>query len=105
MVVLFVLIALVVVGAVAVLIARDRPLIDDDPGRARALRWPPDEPVSAADLAEVRFTVALRGYRMDEVDRVLDDAREALAERDHRIAELVAEREDAAAQPLERGPR
>jgi DivIVA domain-containing protein len=89
---LFVVVGIAIVAGVSVLIARDRPLLAEDPVDARALRWPPDGPVGPGDLAAARFTVVLRGYRMDEVDRVLDDARAALAERDRVIAELRADR-------------
>jgi DivIVA domain-containing protein len=85
---LFVVIAIVVVAGVAVLVVRDRPLIADDPVGSRALDWSTQDGVRPQDLADVRFAVALRGYRMDEVDRVLDDTREALAARDARIADL-----------------
>lgn len=88
MLALFVVVAIAVVAGVAVLVVRDRPLIADDPVGSRALAWPPGAEVDPQDLAEVRFAVVLRGYRMDEVDRVLDDTREALAGRDARIAEL-----------------
>jgi DivIVA domain-containing protein len=33
---------------------------------------PADGPLSAADLRRVRFTTAFRGYRMSEVDALLD---------------------------------
>jgi DivIVA domain-containing protein len=85
---LFVVVAIVVVAGVAVLVVRDRPLIADDPVGSRALAWSAQEGVSPQDLAGVRFAVALRGYRMEEVDRVLDDTRAALAVRDSRIADL-----------------
>lgn len=85
------LLALAVVAVVAVLIARGEPVLTDDPVEARALRWPLSDPIRSEDLSDVRFTIALRGYRMDEVDRVLDDLRVALAQRDSRIAALVAE--------------
>jgi len=85
---LFVVVAIVVVAGIAVLVARDRPLITDDPVGSRALAWSAQDGVQPQDLAEVRFAVALRGYRMEEVDRVLDDTREALAGRDARIADL-----------------
>ena len=88
MLALFVVVAIAVVGGIAVLVARDRPLITEDPVGARALAWSPEEGVGPRDLAEVRFAVALRGYRMEEVDRVLDDTRAALEDRDARIAEL-----------------
>lgn len=88
MIALFVVLALAVVAGVAVLVARDRPLIDDDPVGARPLRWSGSQGVGPLDLADVRFTVALRGYRMDQVDRVLDDTQRALSERDARILDL-----------------
>jgi DivIVA domain-containing protein len=85
---LFIVLAIVVVAGVAVLVVRDRPLIADDPVGSRALAWSTEDGVTPQDVAEVRFAVVLRGYRMDEVDRVLDDTREALAARDERIADL-----------------
>ena len=88
MLALFVVVAIVVVAVIAVLIVRDRPLIEDDPVGARALAWSGGAGVTPRDLAEVRFAVALRGYRMEEVDRVLDDTRATLASRDARVAEL-----------------
>ena len=88
MLALFVVVAIVVVAGIAVLVARDRPLITDDPVGSRALAWSAQDGVQPQDLAEVRFAVALRGYRMEEVDRVLDDTLEAFAGRDARIADL-----------------
>ncbi len=88
MLALFIVLAIVVVAGVAVLVVRDRPLIADDPVGARALAWSTEDGVTPQDLAEVRFAVVVRGYRMDEVDRVLDDTREAVAVRDERIADL-----------------
>lgn len=87
---LFVLVAMAVIGAVAVLVARDAPVLEDDPVPGRPLQWPTDGAVRPADIAAVRFGVAVRGYRMDQVDLVLEDARVALAERDRVIAELRA---------------
>ncbi|MCQ1952718.1 DivIVA domain-containing protein [Arthrobacter sp. zg-Y238] len=49
----------------------------------------PEHPV-AGDVSRLRFSVALRGYRMDEVDTVLDRFAEALEERDARIRTLEA---------------
>lgn len=40
------------------------------------------------DIAALRFTVALRGYRMDEVDGVLDRLIRELADNQATIAEL-----------------
>jgi DivIVA domain-containing protein len=47
-----------------------------------------DGTLDAAALAEVRFPVVLRGYRMEAVDAVLDRVGAELAARDARIAEL-----------------
>jgi DivIVA domain-containing protein len=48
----------------------------------------PDGPLGPDDLTAVRFAVAFRGYRMDQVDQVLDRVRRELVTRDERIAEL-----------------
>ena len=45
---------------------------------------------SAEDVDALRFSLGLRGYRMDEVDLVLDRLRDELSARDLRIAELEA---------------
>lgn len=49
---------------------------------------PPDRPVGHADVAALRLPVGVRGYRMQQVDDVLDRLGAELAERDSRIAEL-----------------
>ncbi|WP_176582881.1 DivIVA domain-containing protein [Streptomyces marincola] len=49
---------------------------------------PLDRPVVPADVVRVRLPVAPRGYRMAEVDDVLDRLAAELAERDARITEL-----------------
>ena len=41
-----------------------------------------------SDVDRLRFAVGLRGYRMDQVDQVLDELRDQLAAKDRRIAEL-----------------
>ena len=43
---------------------------------------------AAEDVDRVRFSVGLRGYRMDQVDQVLDELRNQLAARDTEIEEL-----------------
>ncbi|WP_394247681.1 DivIVA domain-containing protein [Arthrobacter pityocampae] len=47
----------------------------------------PEHP-TAPDVDAVRFGLGLRGYRMDQVDEVLDRLAAALAERDAAISEL-----------------
>ncbi|MEZ0492162.1 DivIVA domain-containing protein [Kineococcus sp. TBRC 1896] len=52
----------------------------------RPYRGLPEGPVSAGDVDAVRFSLGLRGYRMDEVDAVLDRLREEIRERDEELA-------------------
>ncbi|WP_298251638.1 DivIVA domain-containing protein [uncultured Arthrobacter sp.] len=47
--------------------------------------------VSASDVDAVRFGLGLRGYRMDQVDEVLDRLAAALTERDDEILHLRAQ--------------
>lgn len=47
----------------------------------------PDAPV-AADVDRLRFSLGLRGYRMDQVDEVLDRLRDEITAKDLRIAVL-----------------
>ncbi|MCF6525545.1 DivIVA domain-containing protein [Streptomyces sp. JJ36] len=49
---------------------------------------PADRPAGRADVDALRLPMAARGYRMREVDDVLDRLGAELAERDARIAEL-----------------
>ena len=58
---------------------------------------PPDRPVRASDLADARFSVAFRGYRMAEVDEALDRLAVEIAQRDERIEQLTG-------QPFDPGP-
>ncbi|MER5863966.1 DivIVA domain-containing protein [Kitasatospora sp. NPDC002040] len=55
-----------------------------------AARLPQDRPLSRTDVDGIRLPMAVRGYRMDEVDDVLDRLGAELALRDSRIAELEA---------------
>ena len=47
--------------------------------------------VEPSDVDRLRFAVGLRGYRMDQVDQVLDELRDQLAARDQQIADLGTE--------------
>ncbi|WP_396125315.1 DivIVA domain-containing protein [Arthrobacter sp. CJ23] len=57
---------------------------------------------TAPDVDRVRFALGLRGYRMDQVDQVLDDLREQLAAKDREIERLGLLRESGL---RESGPR
>jgi DivIVA domain-containing protein len=52
---------------------------------------PQDRPVRASDLADARFSVAFRGYRMAEVDEALDRLAFEIAQRDERIQQLTGQ--------------
>jgi DivIVA domain-containing protein len=45
---------------------------------------------AAEDVDRVRFSLGLRGYRMDQVDQVLDELRDQLAARQQEVDELRA---------------
>lgn len=48
----------------------------------------PTDQLTATDVDRVRFSIGFRGYRMDEVDQVLDRLSGELSSRDAQIAEL-----------------
>ena len=51
---------------------------------------PDDRPVVGDDVRALRISVALRGYRMTEVDWIVDQLAQVLDERDAEIARLRA---------------
>lgn len=64
---------------------------------------PAERAVTHADVAGLRLAVGVRGYRMDQVDDVLDRLGAELAERDARIAELESALAGAQAVAIGRG--
>jgi DivIVA domain-containing protein len=95
---LLLLAALAVLAAIAVVAAG----AGGSMGTSTRDRSPRSElPVDDVDRTAIdglRFSLAFRGYRMDEVDEVLGRLTDELEIRDHRIAELEA------AQPVEGQP-
>jgi DivIVA domain-containing protein len=67
-----------------------------EPVRTGAGRPLPVGPLRPRDLEDLRLSVVVRGYRMDEVDAVLDRLRDELAARDERIVALEQAAEQAA---------
>ncbi|OFI39921.1 hypothetical protein BIU82_02455 [Arthrobacter sp. SW1] len=53
------------------------------------------EQAAPSDVDNVRFALSLRGYRMDQVDQVLDELRDQLAAKDTEIAGLKRSLETA----------
>jgi DivIVA domain-containing protein len=64
--------AVVVVAVVAVVATGRGGALDEAYDDRRDVRVQADGPLTAEDLAEVRFTTAFRGYRTSEVDALLD---------------------------------
>ena len=93
---------LAVLGGVAVVAAgRGTAMPDADPDRSPLGVLPLDE-VGPTEVERLRFSLAFRGYRMDEVDDVLDRLTAELAQRDARIAELESPAQSTEpAQPTE----
>ncbi|WP_136089718.1 DivIVA domain-containing protein [Auritidibacter ignavus] len=83
----------VVVAAIALALAKPqvrhlvRPLAEPERALPPVL-VPPADRLRPDDIDQIRFSTALRGYRADQVDQVLDRLTEALAERDRKIIEL-----------------
>ncbi|MGW7266844.1 DivIVA domain-containing protein [Streptomyces sp. NPDC054842] len=88
---LFLVVALaVVVAAVTLAVVgggESGPLTDAAPERLED-PLPPHRPVNRADVDLLRFPVAVRGYRMADVDDALGRLGAEIAERDARIADL-----------------
>lgn len=78
---------LVVVATTAVVLGRFTPDPMADPVTSAPHHGLPAGTVRAEDVAEVTFDTALRGYRMDQVDDVMDRLQQ-------RIAELESEGRD-----------
>jgi DivIVA domain-containing protein len=92
---LFAILIVLALGAVAVVAAgRGAPMTpayDDAPDSL----VPAEGPITADDLRRVRFPIAFRGYRMAEVDALLD----RLAEERERAEAAAASGEDDQALP------
>lgn len=89
MTVLFVVLALVVLGlAVALALGGIPRLSVHSPAATSSAggRPLPEDEFFSDDVAGVRFDTAVRGYRMDQVDAALDRLRERLAELEDEIA-------------------
>jgi DivIVA domain-containing protein len=77
-------------GIVMVASGRGAAMPEADPDRAPYGVLPQDGAVGGEDVERLRFSLAFRGYRMNEVDDVLDRLTSELAVRDARIAQLEA---------------
>lgn len=80
----------------AVVATREGDVLVDAPPDGSPAGTLPAGPLLPGDVAALRFGLAVRGYRMAEVDEALDRLQDALAERDERLAALEAEVADLA---------
>lgn len=71
------------------------------PADSTPVELPDDRRVLGSDVRALRFSLAVRGYRMREVDWVLEHLAGALDERDREIARLTHGDE---ADPVDEGP-
>ena len=62
---------------------------------------PDDRPVVSDDLRALRISVAFRGYRMTEVDWLIDQLAQTLDERDRELEELRARLPDTQPAPAQ----
>jgi DivIVA domain-containing protein len=78
---LWVLVLVVIIGAIAVVVAGRgddmAEVYDDRPD----VTLPTDRQLTADDVADVRFSTGVRGYRMDEVDAFVARVQQDLLER------------------------
>ncbi len=85
--VLVVVAVLVVLFVAAVVATHESDFLKDAPAATPDLGLP-ESAVQPEDVAEVRFGLTLRGYRMREVDEVLARLADELGARDKRITQL-----------------
>lgn len=81
-------VAVVALGVAAIAAAGGMGEMSDEPVYDTYRQDLPDVPLTATDVQQVRFGVALRGYAMAQVDDLLERLGREIGERDARIAEL-----------------
>jgi DivIVA domain-containing protein len=95
----FTLVVVLLIGAVAVVASGRWGGMNDAYDDRPDMRVPANRVLSAEDIEASRFAVGVRGYRMDEVDSLLERLAQEVAERDRRIADL-----ERAMRPFVQGP-
>jgi DivIVA domain-containing protein len=61
-----------------------------DPTSSQSFGGVPEGPLSTSDLVELRFDQALRGYRMDQVDEVIDALSARIRDLESEVASVSA---------------
>jgi DivIVA domain-containing protein len=91
--ILAILIVLALGGVAVVAAGKGTPMAEAYDDRPDAL-VPADRPLVGADLRRVRFSLAVRGYRMSEVDALLDRLAQQLEEAGDGPSERADTRDD-----------
>ena len=91
MMLFFILLGIVVLGGIAVVAAGQGDGLEPAPVDRAPFEFPAERMVSRPDVDRLKFSVGLRGYRMDEVDDVLDRLALDIEQRDLEIAVLRAQ--------------
>lgn len=94
MTIVYVLLILVAVAVVAMVAAGKIGQLAD-PVVDRYRPEIPNAPLAASDIAEIRIATSVRGYRMSDVDDVLDRLIETLRIREAQLAALSPQQEQA----------
>lgn len=92
MLVFLIALLLIVIGLVAFAVIARFGVQLEEPVSSSPFEPLPHGEIGARDVDQVRFDQALRGYRMSQVDEVLDRLRAELQDRDDQIAQLRAGR-------------
>jgi DivIVA domain-containing protein len=95
----FALIVVLLIGAVAVVASGRWGAMSETYDDRPDVLVPARHALTADDIESSRFAVGVRGYRMDEVDTLLERVAREVAERDRRIADL-----ERAVTPILHGP-
>jgi DivIVA domain-containing protein len=84
------LVVLVLAGVVVAVLRDEGPLLHEVERDLPGDGMPTDRPMTGDDVHGLKFTVALRGYRMADVDVALNRLAQELSERDAMIERLRA---------------
>ena len=88
MIVFFVLVVVLLIGLTAALVTGRIGGVMAEPVSTSPFEGLGPGRVAPADVETLRFDIGLRGYRMDQVDAVLDRLTEELRARDEELAAL-----------------
>jgi DivIVA domain-containing protein len=92
-IVFFLLIVILLIGLTAAAVMGRIGGFMADPTSTPAFSGVPTGPLSAGDLERIHFAQAMRGYRMDQVDEVIDALSGRLRELETEVASLHAPQE------------